>query len=237
MSLPSVRPLLLAVSNRHLFASDDVSALAYLVEWSGRVARAGIDLLQIRERGLDDVVLVRVVRDVLAATRGTNCRVLVNDRLDVALAAGAAGVHLPATGLPPHRARQIAPEGFLIGRSVHAAHEARAVAAAGGADYLTFGTVFESASKAPGHPISGVRMLADACASAGIPILAIGGVTLDRVPALTRAGAVGLAGIRLFATPPTGAGDRGLANAISAIRAAWSEPTGAGGWSISWERR
>src|SRR6476619_7238301 len=134
MSLPSVRPLLLAVSNRHLFASDDVSALAYLVEWAGRVARAGIDLLQIRERGLDDVVLVRVVR------------------------------------------------------SVHAAHEARAVAASGGADYLTFGTVFESASKAPGHPISGVRRLADACGSAGIPILAIGGVTLDRVPMLMRAG-------------------------------------------------
>ena len=198
MSLPSVRPLLLAVSNRHLFASDDVSALAYLVEWSGRVARAGIDLLQIRERGLDDVVLVRVVRDVLAATRGTNCRVLVNDRLDVALMTGAHGVHLRGDSMPASRVRAIAPAGFLIGRSVHGVDEAARVSDEGGLDYLLFGSVFSTASK-PGVAPAGVGVLTEVVESTTLPVLAVGGITTNTARGLAATGAAGLAAIGMFA--------------------------------------
>jgi thiamine-phosphate pyrophosphorylase len=230
MSLAATRPLLAAVTNRHLFAHDDASALLHLAAWAGRVARAGIDIIQIRERGVDDAALVRLVRHVVSATQGSACRVLVNDRLDVALAAGAAGVHLPGAGIPVRRAREMAPEGFLIGRSVHGVEEARTIANEGGADYLTFGTVFESASKPPGHRVSGVVELQRACAATALPILAIGGMTFDRVPAIARAGAAGIAAVRLFATPPTGAGDRGLTHAVEAVRSAWDRRATPSGW-------
>jgi thiamine-phosphate diphosphorylase len=144
--------------------------------------------------------------------------VVVNDRLDVALAARAAGVHLPGRAMPAVSVRSIVPGGFLIGRSVHSQGEAVEVERGGGCDYLVFGSVFASASKAPGHPVAGLEALARVCASVRLPVLAIGGITLARVPEVARTGAAGIAAVGLFAT----SGELALADAIRYIKAAFA---------------
>jgi thiamine-phosphate diphosphorylase len=191
-----VRPVLCLVTDRQRLApiasSDDA-----LVGFVGAAARAGVDLVQVRERDLDGRALTRLVHRCLEAVAGTRARVLVNDRLDVALAAGAHGVHLPGHGVPAVRARSIAPRGFLIGRSVHHASEAARVAEEGGLDYLVFGTVFATSSKVGVAP-AGVEGLAAAVAAVRLPVLAIGGVTLERAPEIARAGGAGVAAIAMF---------------------------------------
>ena len=146
---------------------------------SAAAAAAGVDLVQVRERDMEARALSRLVGRCLDAARGTRTRVLVNDRLDVALAAGAHGVHLRSDSMPAARARSLAPIGFLIGRSVHSAGEAVQVSADGGVDYLLFGAVFATASK-PGQTPAGVQMLADVAAATPVPVLAVGGMTERR---------------------------------------------------------
>ena len=163
---------------------------------SVRVAASrGIQLIQLRERDLEGRALFELAGQVLGAVRGTGARVLINDRLDVALAAGAHGVHLRAGSFRASRVRMVVPAGFLIGQSVHSAEEAPALG--DGADYLLFGNVFETGSK-PGKPGSGVEALAQVSRATALPVLAVGGVTLERVPQLLAAGAAGFAGISLF---------------------------------------
>jgi thiamine-phosphate pyrophosphorylase len=195
------RPVISAVTNRHLFASRDEEACDQLVEWSAAVSKADVDILQIRERGLDDVILARLVRDVLARAAGSGMRVLVNDRVDVALATGAAGVHLPSKAPAVAVVRRIVPGGWLVGRSVHAGDDVREIERQGGCDYLTFGTVFPSAGKPKGHVVGGAAALARVCASTSLPVLAIGGLTVPLAAEAARAGAAGLAAIGLFADP------------------------------------
>ena len=158
--------------------------------------------MQVRERDLDGGPLLRLVQRCVAATRGTRARVLVNDRLDVALAARADGVHLRSDSMSARRARSIAPAGFVIGRSVHDVDAARR-AADEGVDYLLFGTVFETASK-PGRAPAGVGALARVAEATRIPVLAVGGVSVDRASMLKQAGAAGLAAIGLFNDPAAG---------------------------------
>jgi thiamine-phosphate pyrophosphorylase len=155
----------------------------------------GVDLIQVRERDLDAASLAALVGDVVALARGTRTRVVVNDRLDVALARGAGGVHLRADSIAASHARRIAPPGFLIGRSVHAVDE---VPAAEGCDYLIAGTVFPSRSKDRGAPLLGLDGLHAIARAARVPVLAIGGVTPDRFEEIAAAGAAGVAGIGLF---------------------------------------
>jgi thiamine-phosphate diphosphorylase len=124
--------------------------------------------------------------------------VLVNDRLDVALAAGAHGVHLRSDSMPASRARSLAPIGFLIGRSVHTRAEAVAVCGAGGLDYLLFGPVFATASK-PGQAPAGVDALADVAAAVSVPVLAVGGMTADTSTRLAGTASAGFAAIGWFA--------------------------------------
>jgi thiamine-phosphate pyrophosphorylase len=157
-----------------------------------------VDLVQVRERDLDGGPLTSLVRRCVDAVRGSRARVLVNDRVDVALAAGAHGVHLRADSVPAARVRAICPPGFLLGRSVHARDEAIAAAAAGGLDYLLFGTVFATPSK-PGRAPAGLAVLADVASAVTIPVLAVGGVTPDTVEQVVRAGAAGFAAIGMFA--------------------------------------
>ena len=164
-----------------------------------RAAAAGAGMIQVRERQFDDRALVGFVRDLVARTRGTACLVTVNDRPDVAIAGGAAGVHLKGRSLEPADVRRILPPGFVVGRSVHSEEEAIATEAAGGCDYLVFGTVFPSASKPDHHAIAGVDALARVCARVTLPVVAIGGVTVARGRALAAAGAAGAAAISLFA--------------------------------------
>lgn len=172
---------------------------APLIECIAAAARGGVHLIQIREPDLDARTLTRLVESAVRAARGTRARVLVNDRADVALAGGAHGVHLRAESAPAGRVRAIAPRAFVIGRSVHSRAEAEEQAAAGGLDYLLFGTVFTTASK-PGAAAAGVDALAAVATATALPVLAIGGVTMPRLPEIARAGAAGFAAIGLFAT-------------------------------------
>jgi thiamine-phosphate pyrophosphorylase len=169
-----------------------------LIRLIAAAAFAGVDLIQIRERRLDDRALLSLTREAMTTVRGSAARVLVNDRLDVALAAGAAGVHLRGDSVPPSRARALAGAGFIIGRSVHDEDEAAAVDAEGGCDYLLFGSVFPTSSKPPGHRVAGLAALQRVCARVRIPVLAIGGISVERAAAVAAAGAAGVAAIGLF---------------------------------------
>lgn len=172
-------------------------------------AAARIELFQVRERDLDARPLAALVRELVAATRGSATRLIVNDRLDVALACGADGVHLRADSMSIGDARRLAPAGFLIGRSVHSVEEA---AVAFSADYLIAGTVFRTSSKPAQTACLGERGLAAIVRAASAPVLAIGGVSADTVDAVARAGAAGVAAIGLFSTPSD------IAPAASALR-------------------
>ena len=157
---------------------------------------AAIDVVQIRERDLEGRALAALVAEAVAMTRGTRTRVVVNDRLDVAVASGADGVHLRADSIPIAAARAMAPSSLVIGLSVHS--EAEAVAAALQVDYLIAGTVWPTSSKSGDHPCIGPQGLAAIVRAARVPVLAIGGVTVDRVTEVAAAGASGIAAIGLF---------------------------------------
>jgi thiamine-phosphate diphosphorylase len=199
-----VRPVLCLVTDRYRLAGHPASRSGareeadVVVECAAAAARAGVDLIQVRERDLEGDPLTRLVRRCVEAVAGTRTRVLVNDRVDVALAAGAHGVHLPGHGVPAARVRAIVPRGFLIGRSVHHATEAARVVGEGGLDYLVFGTVFATASK-PGIAPAGLEGLAAAAAAVPLPVLAIGGVDAARALEIARTGAAGAAAIEMFA--------------------------------------
>jgi thiamine-phosphate diphosphorylase len=161
-------------------------------------ASAGIDLVQIREPMLPAAALLTMVRDAIDVTTDTGCRVLVNDRFDVALASAAAGVHLRADSMAATRIRKTAPAHFLVGRSVHDPSEAAAVTREGGCDYLIFGTVFPSRNKPPGHAAAGVQVLRDVCRATTLPVIAVGGISVINTPEVMAAGASGIAAIELF---------------------------------------
>ena len=169
-----------------------------LVQRIGAAARAGTHIIHLRQPQLEGLALTRLVQRALGAIDGGAARILVNDRLDVALAAGAHGVHLRGNSMAAARVRTIAPPGFVIGRSVHSVEEALEAERAGGLDYLLFGTVFASASK-PGAAPAGLSVLARACRAVALPVLAIGGMTASTVAPVARAGAAGFAAIGLFA--------------------------------------
>ncbi|MBZ5556851.1 MAG: thiamine phosphate synthase [Acidobacteriia bacterium] len=166
--------------------------------------QAGVDLIQVRERDLAAADLATLVTDLLAMTRGSATRLVVNDRLDVALACGAGGVHLRGDSIAPADARRLAPAGFLVGRSVHTPNEAKDAA---GADYLIAGAVFATASKPETTRWLGLDGLRAIVRSAGVPVLAIGGVTVDRLAEIAATGAAGIAAIGMF--QPAGDASRG----------------------------
>jgi thiamine-phosphate pyrophosphorylase len=158
-------------------------------------AAAGIDLVHVRERDLEAAELAAIVTRAVMLTRGTATRIVVNDRIDVALACGADGVHLPANSFPTPAVRRLAPPGFLVGRSVHSLEE---LACAGAVDYLIAGTVFPSCSKPDGARLLGVAGLRGIVAASRAPVLAIGGVGVDRLEEIAATGAAGIAAISLF---------------------------------------
>ena len=193
-----MRPVICMITDGRCAAGRGGPALVDRVR---SAARAGVHLIHLRERHLDDRELTALAGECVSAVRGTRSRIVVNDRLDVALAARAHGVHLRGDSFPAHRAREIAPPGFLIGRSVHSAAEAERASEGHAADYLMFGTVFASTSK-PGCEPAGLERLADAARAALVPLLAVGGVTADNAALVARAGADGVAAIGLFSSHP-----------------------------------
>jgi thiamine-phosphate pyrophosphorylase len=165
---------------------------------------AHVDWIQIREKDLPARELLALAQESVGITKtlGGKTQVLVNDWLDVALAAGAAGVHLgresvPATEVVKWSRAGNAPPGFLIGVSCHSLEETREAEKAG-ADYVFFGPIYDTPSKrAFGEP-QGIARLKEASAGVRIPVIAIGGVNERNAAECLRAGAAGIAAIRMF---------------------------------------
>lgn len=185
--------MLYAITDRRSLPGGE-SALEGFIS---RAVAAGIDMIQIREKDLPDGELFALTQRAVAIAQGGATRILVNDRLDVALAAGAAGVHLGGHSAPTPAVREAAPEGFLIGVSTHNPEEVER-AVAGGADFITFGPVFYTPSKAKYGPPLGKAALARACSSAPLPVFPLGGIKSDNYSELLDYAVAGLAAISLF---------------------------------------
>lgn len=215
------RPALCLVTDRRAAAPDarTVSAqLAALERQLDEAIEAGVDLIQLREGDLSGQDLLDLAARVGARVRQTQTRVLVNDRADVALTIPEVGLHLKSDGPPVSLVRPLAGADRLIGRSTHDPVNKGLV---DGADFLVFGTVFPSASKPPGAPAAGVEALRRACAAVTVPVLAIGGITPERVAECRHGGAAGLAAIGIFLPPGRAPGALGPRNAAVALRDAW----------------
>jgi len=203
------------VSDRRSLESEPGGdAVAGLVRLAARLARAGVDWIQIREKDLGARALLALVSAVIA--QAGSAQVVVNARLDVALAGGAAGVHLGEASLPVAAARdfcrQRAPA-LRIGKSCHSLEDALA-AEREGADYVFFGPVYATPSKAAYGEPQGIENLEQVARQLGIPVIAIGGITPENAAACIRAGARGVAAIRWFQEPGN------LEERVAALRAA-----------------
>jgi len=196
--------LLCYITDRRQFVGDNTERKRLLLAKIGECASACVDFIQLREKDLGTRDLEALAR--LAATAipaGSRTKLLINSRPDVALATGAHGVHLPAHDIAASEARVIWDRagriGAVIGVSVHSA-EGVALAEAHGADLAVFGPVFEKDGRS--NP-QGIAQLRQAChrlqqAYSSMPLLALGGVTLENAQLCIQAGAAGIAGIRLF---------------------------------------
>jgi thiamine-phosphate pyrophosphorylase len=162
-------------------------------------AHASPDWVQIREKDLSARDLYELVRAATELPNPRGVKFLVNTRVDVALAAGCVGAHLPSGSPPPRFWRSITPPGFLFGVSCHTVEEVRQ-AEQDGADYVLFGPVFAPLSKSSNLNPRGVEELALAAACVKIPVLALGGITRRNQAACVAAGAAGIAGISLYHT-------------------------------------
>lgn len=161
-----------------------------VIDCAERAIRDGVDMIQIREKDLCARELFQLACTIRDLASDTNTRILMNDRLDVALAARLDGVHLPGNGLPAGRVRSLV---RVLGVSVHSVNEALEAQQAH-ADFVVFGPVFES----PGKTAVGLDPLRQAASAVKIPVLAIGGITVENSAAVLQTGAAGIAGIRLF---------------------------------------
>ncbi len=193
------RPLLCLVTDRQRLsrelATARVEPAALLLRQIEGAVKGEIDLVQIRENDLDTRTLARVVREAVALASGSKTRIVVNERVDVALAANAGGVHLREASAETAAVRRIARR-LCIGRSVHSVEGVRR---SGDVDYLIAGTTFSSPSKPDASAHLGEEGLRQIVMAAGaVPVLAIGGVTESTAARLGRAGAAGLAGIGAF---------------------------------------
>jgi thiamine-phosphate pyrophosphorylase len=164
-------------------------------------ARGGVGAIQLREKDLSARELYALGVRLQRLLAPYNVPLLINDRLDVALALDAAGVHLAGHSLPAAQARRILGTQKLIGVSTHSLEEARQ-AAAGGADFVVFGPVFATPSKMAYGPPQGLQQLAAVVQQVPIPVLAIGGIEHANLPQVMQAGAHGVAMIRAVLSAP-----------------------------------
>jgi len=187
-------------------AEPEAMRIARLIARIRMAIEVGVDWIQIREKDLSGKQVTELTRETMAAAAGRPTRVIVNDRLDGAVAAGAGGVHLGRESLPvrevvawreKEKTARADLVDFWIGASCHSLAEARA-AAEDGADYIIFGPVFETPSKMQfGAPL-GIEKLREACSELRIRVLAIGGISMANAAQCFEAGAAGIAAIRLF---------------------------------------
>lgn len=185
-----------ATSSSTSHASAEFGALLRLVE---RARDARVSLVQIREKSLTARTLFELASRAAALTRGSETRVVLNDRADIARASGCDGVHLTTRSLDARVVRRAFGEDFLIGVSAHTLEEARA-AGEGGADFAVFGPVFDTPSKRAYGPPVGLARLEEAARSLSpFPLVALGGVDETNAGDCFDSGAEGIAGTRLFA--------------------------------------
>lgn len=185
---------------KRYYITDRRSCPGPLLDCIEANARDGVDWIQIREKDLAARDLLELVRAAVARVAPYGSRLLVSERLDVALAAGAHGVHLPSDALPPAALRSLRAGRFLVGVSTHTVAEV-AAAEREGADFAVFGPVYPTPSKPGLVRIPGLAGLRSACAAVGIPVAALGGLTSRRMAACAAAGAAAAAGISMFQRP------------------------------------
>ncbi len=193
--------LLYYITDRSGFPGTDAEQRTALLRRIAEAARAGVDCIQLREKDLDPADLELLAREALHVIResATATRLLINSAVELALAVGADGVHLPSNSLPAPVIRdqwlRHAPREPIIGVSAHTLGDVRQ-AEADGASFVVLGPIFEKI--ATGAQGIGLGAMAEACASSHIPVLALGGVKLGNARVCLEAGASGIAGIRLF---------------------------------------
>jgi thiamine-phosphate pyrophosphorylase len=193
-NFPDKRPLLYYITDsRQLNGASIIRCVRRALDW-------GVDFIQIREKHLSERELYILICRIVALAQNTKCRILVNGRADLALAAGADGVHLPSTGLMIKDIRTWIPRDFIVGVSVHSMREIRD-AEVQNADYILVGHVFPTKSKEVYGTSLGLGFLAKACGSTSIPIFGLGGMNPERIDPVLKTGAVGIAGITLFQDP------------------------------------
>jgi thiamine-phosphate pyrophosphorylase len=189
------------VTDRKALAAGSDEQIRLLLEKITDAGNSGVDWIQIREKDLSGRALSELLREAVRRVPA-KCRVLVNDRLDVAYATGAGGVHLGEQSLPVAEVKGFLRERkrtnhFFVGVSSHSLEAAQAAEDAG-ADYVFFGPIYATPSKAAFGEPQGVQRLAEVCKKVIVPVLAIGGITLENAQECIRAGAGGIAAIRLF---------------------------------------
>jgi thiamine-phosphate pyrophosphorylase len=208
----------MALPGVHLITDRATTAdLPARLEAALALAPPGAVAVHLREKELGGAALLALARALLAACRARGALLLVNDRVDVALAAGADGVHLPAAGVTPAEARRLLGPGALVGVSCHSAPDV-VRARDGGADYATFSPVWDTPSKRAYGPPVGLSALAEA-ARLGLPLVALGGVGPENARQAFAAGASGVAVIRAWLAVPDPAA------AVEALLAARAGPT------------
>jgi len=193
-----------------------------LVTVLSQVLQAGVRAIQLREKDLDTIEVYRLGERLLSLTRQAGAALIVNDRVDVAMALGADGVHLTRKSLPPMEARALVGSRMLLGISCHGLADVRE-AVEGGVDFVVLGPIYETPSKVPyGAPLTPV-ILKQARGICPLPILAIGGINTTRVPEVVHAGADGVAVISaVLAAPDPGAATRELLEAVARAKGvAW----------------
>lgn len=171
-------------------ARSDRAVMRASAAWLTDAIEAGVDIIQVREPWAPGGALAELVTTLVTAARGTATTIVVNDRVDVAMAAGAHGVHLRDDGWSAARVRHLIGADRCLGKSIHAAEQA----ASSDVDYLVFGAVFTSGAK-PGR---GIEALAAVCAAATAPVFAVGGIGPAQARACREAGACGVAAISVF---------------------------------------
>jgi len=198
-ALPFDPPLYL-ITDRRRFADPAPGATFGADEWRALDAAiaAGPGAVQLREKDLGGRTLCARAERLAERCRASGVKLLVNERADIALAAGADGVHLPESGLPVAAARALVGPGRLVGCSVHAAD---LLAARADADFVLFGPVYDTPAKRAFGAPQGLERLAAVARASTVPVLAVGGITPGRVPDVLRAGAAGVAVIGAILDP------------------------------------